>query len=407
MDRTLDCALAVSLARELRAARDELTGRWLERIAARVSLDRNEIFPSEDLLDHVPLLIDGIAGYLEDPAEVITADMPVLAKAIELGELRHRQGFSAYEILKEYEILGGVLFAFLSRIVEEINEPCTRSDLLACSHRLFRALSFIQQVTTTHYLGLSDELVREREDRLRGFNRTLSHEMKNRIGSLLGAAAMLREKPVQRDAEQLERFVEMVVSNAGGMHKVVEDLLTLSRTHGELRRQRNVLLPEAVTEVVRQLREMAASRRVAVRISPPLPPEEVNAGVVELCLSNYVSNAIKYADPTQPTNWVEVSGRVGHSEWGRELVIAVRDNGLGVPPEERNRLFERFFRSDQVVTRGIEGTGLGLSIVREIVHSVGGRAWAEFEEERGSTFLIALPLRRSADAVSPPPDSPQ
>ena len=123
---TSACPLATTLARRLRDARAELTARWLERIAARVAMDPNRVFPTDDLLDHVPLLIGGIADYLEDPAEEISADVPVMAKAMELGDLRHAQGFDVYEILKEYELLGGVLFSYLSNVVDAIDEPCTR-----------------------------------------------------------------------------------------------------------------------------------------------------------------------------------------------------------------------------------------------------------------------------------------
>lgn len=400
MDTTVDCSLATALAREMRREREELTRRWLERIAARVNISQDEIFPSEELLDHVPVLIDGIAAYLEHAADEISVDAPVLDKAIELGELRHTQGFSAHQILKEYEILGGVLFSFLMRSVEAIDQPCSRSDLLACAHRLFRAIFVIQQVTTTQYLSLAEERVREREERLRGFNRTVSHEMKNRLGAVMGAAQMLQEDYIQADAAQVERFAGMVNANATAMQGVLDDLLALSRTDNDQRRQRHVLLPEAVAEVVRQLREFAADRRVLVRVRAPLPREEINAAAVELCLSNYVANAIKYADRSQALSWVEIEGCVEVSEVGRELVVRVRDNGIGIPPHERGRLFERFFRSEELEEREIEGTGLGLSIVQDTITNLGGRVWAEFPEEGGSVFALSLPLRRMGDGAA-------
>lgn len=394
MEITVNCRLAVALAREIRDAREELTRRWLERIAARVNLDPNRVFPTDELLDHVPLLMVGIADYLEDPAQEISADVPVVAKAIELGELRYNQGFDAHEILKEYEILGGVLFAFLVRTVDAVEEPCTRSELLACAHRLFRAVSIIQQHTTGHYLRLSAEQVRERENRLRSFNRMVSHELKNRIGTVLGAAQMLQEEWIAANPEKRARFAGMVVQNTEAMQDVLQNLLELSRLDNDVRRQRNVLLPEAVGEVIRQLREMAQSRGVDVRVEGELPCIEVNAAAVELCLSNYVSNAVKYSDPSRAGRWVRVraSLRGDPGEHGCELVVEVRDNGIGVPEEARGKLFQRFFRAHGTVT-GVEGTGLGLSIVRETAESMGGRTWAEFGEE-GSTFALALPCRR-------------
>lgn len=165
----------------------------------RLTVDPNRVFPTDELLDHVPLLIEGIADYLENLVDYITADIPVVAKAMELGQLRHTQGFDAYEILKEYELLGGILFHCLVDAVGQIEEPCSRIELLTCTHRLFRAIAVIQQVTTTHFLRLNYERVREREERLCGFNRMVSHQMKNRIGAVCGANAMLQEEWIGGD----------------------------------------------------------------------------------------------------------------------------------------------------------------------------------------------------------------
>src|ERR1700741_1141915 len=76
MEISVNCRLAGALAREMRGAREELTRRWLDRITARVAIEPNQVFPTNDLLDHVPLLVDRIADYLEDPADEIAADAP-------------------------------------------------------------------------------------------------------------------------------------------------------------------------------------------------------------------------------------------------------------------------------------------------------------------------------------------
>jgi signal transduction histidine kinase len=397
MDLTATCPLAATLAQMMREQKTALAERWLDRISARVSLEPNRVFPTDELLDHVPLLIDGIAGYIESPSDEIAADVPVVAKARELGELRYAQGFDVYQILKEHELLGGILFSFLARSVDSIDEPCTRGELLQCAHRLFRAVQVIQQATTVHFLQLMTKQVAEREERLRGFNRMVSHELKNRVGAILGAHALLTDSflaPQERD-----RFLAMIGENATALNAVLEDLITLSRLDADVRRQRNVLLPHAVREVVRQLRAMAQARSVRLLIVEPLPAVEVNAAAVELCLTNYISNAIKYSDPGAPDRWVRIEAGVATSlstSGGCELVVRVRDNGLGVPDRERERLFERFFRAEDARTSGVEGTGLGLSIVRDTVESIGGRAWAEFDAQ-GSTFAIALPCRRAED----------
>jgi signal transduction histidine kinase len=395
MDINRPSHAAVVLAEQMREQRTQLTARWLERIAARVNLEPARVFPTEELLDHVPVLLVGIADYIEDPSDEITADLPVITKAMELGALRFDQGFDAAEILKEYEILGGVLFAFSSRVAAEEGRDWDAKDLLACAHRLFRAISVIEQVTTTHYLRSLGERVAEREERLRRFSRMITHELKNRVGATLGAGQLLQEEWLG-EAER-RRFAGMVADNAQEIQKVLENLTVLSRLDGERRRQRNILLPEVVAEVFRQLRELARAREVELRTQAELPRIEVNAAAVELCLSNYLSNAIKYSDPERLPRWAEVEAELSdagaHAEESCELVVRVRDNGLGVPEAKRPHLFERFYRAHEELTR-IAGTGLGLNLVQETAESLGGRAWAEFDQEVGAVFAFALPCRR-------------
>ena len=403
-----ECPLAGVLAQHLRASKRELTTKWLERITARVSLDPNRVFPTDELLDHVPLLIEGVADYVDNPAAEVGVDMPVVAKAMELGALRHKQGFDAYEILKEYEFLGGILFTFFSRTVETIAEPCEKRELMACGSRLYRAVAIIQQATMAHFLLLADKHVAEREDRLRSVNRVISHEIKNRIGAILGASTLLEEVPDLAPARRAE-LLEIIGRNAREMGHTVENVVVLSRAQNEDSRQhRNVRLPEAVKEAVRQVREAAQAAEIEVRINPDIPNLEVSAAVIELCVKNYLSNAIKYFDSSRAKRVVEISGSIEENEPGkREIVVRVCDNGLGVPVDKRDQLFERFFRAHESMSE-IEGTGLGLSIVRETVESQGGRAWAEYPGE-GTIFAIALPLRRAPDAAAsdkPAPGGP-
>ena len=395
---TTDCPLAVTLAERLRGERDALTGRWLTRIADRVALTPSRIFPSDDLIDHVPLLLLGIADYIEDPARPVLADTPVIAKAMELGALRHTQGFDEHQLLKEYEILGGILFQFLADAVEKIDTECTRAELVICAGRLFQAIAVIQQATTTQFLMLARAQIAEREDRLRTFNRALTHELRNRIGAAMGAAQIMEMPDI--DSMERQRLNGVVLRNVEGMRGVLDNLLVLTGVPVESRQQRHVHLPEAAQEAARQVRAAARARSVAIRIDPELPDVEVSAAAVELCLTNLLANAIKYSDPCAAERSVEVRGRlVVTDDTPQEVIVQVVDNGIGVPPEARARLFQRFFRAHEHTSPEIEGTGLGLSIIRDTVGGLGGRAWAEFPE-KGSVFAFSLPCRREADAAA-------
>ncbi|MDQ6828942.1 MAG: sensor histidine kinase [Gemmatimonadota bacterium] len=396
MDVEADCPLAAAIAERIRTSRTELTTRWLERIAARVSLDPNRIFPTDQLLDHVPLLLVGIADYIEDPSLIVSADGAVISKARELGALRHAQGFDEYEIMKEYEIFGSILFAFVQEIIDDIDEDCSRRELLACTRRLFHAITLIQQATATQYLQLMHEQLAEREQRLETFNRSLAHEFRNRVGAAKAAGQMLLLPDL--DGRKRDELAGVIVRSTNQLVVVLENLLQLSRVGApDQAVGRHVHLADAAAEVVRQLRTMAEASGVTVRIADSLPECEVDAAVAELALTNLVANAIKYSDPGKPDRWVQIAWHEAQAAGSRsdgaatnETVVEVRDNGLGVPEAARDRLFQPFYRAHDEGQTGIGGTGLGLSIVRETAESLGGRVFAEFPPE-GSVFGFTLP----------------
>ena len=118
-------------------------------------------------------------------------------------------------------------------------------------------------------------------------------------------------------------------------------------------------------------------------------------------LANLVDNAIKYSPDGGPV-------RVELEPNGSRLRFSVRDRGLGIPPSEQARIFEKFYRLDPNMTRGIGGTGLGLYICRELVRTMGGKIWVESVESEGPTFIVEIPLaegrdgqRRNKGATSP------
>jgi signal transduction histidine kinase len=394
--------LATELAERLRSAKDDLVRRWLDRISARVSISSRRLFPTDELLNHVPLLIEGIAGYLERPDNDIDSEAPVVAKAMELGALRHDQGFDAYEILKEHEILGAIVFAFLDECAEQLPENLPRRDFLACWQRISQAIELIRQATMSHFLRLSSEEVNDREERLRKFNRTVAHELKNKVHAIKSASSLIAETWVSGgDRKELDGII---AKNADGLKRVLANLESISRTADDSRHGKHVLLPEAASEAVRELREAAQSKGIEVRIAD-LPQIEVDAATVELCLMNYVSNAIKYSDAKKSDRWVAIEAAVepGTKPSDNEVVIRVCDNGIGVPADRREQLFQEFYRAHGDTVTDVDGSGLGLSIVRETLESVGGRAWAEFPEDAGSVFAFALPARRRDDTEGTEP----
>src|SRR4029434_9745166 len=174
----------------------------------------------------VPLLLLGIADYIENPARPVLAETPVIAKAMELGALPHTQGCDEHQLLKEYEILGGILFQFLSEAVSEVDAECTRAELVACAARLCQAIAVIQQATTTQFLMLARAQVAEREERLRTLNRALTHELRNLIGAARAAAQIMDMPDI--DSAERQRLNDVVLRNVESMRVVLDNLLVLT-----------------------------------------------------------------------------------------------------------------------------------------------------------------------------------
>ncbi|HKN57463.1 MAG TPA: sensor histidine kinase [Gemmatimonadaceae bacterium] len=394
---TYPLELAAILSDRLRAAKQELVTQWLNRITARVAISSKRVFPTHQLLNHIPLLIEGIAGYLKRPERDIDSKAPVVAKAMELGALRHAQGFDAYELLKEYEMLAEIVFAFLTETAETIPGKYSRREFLVCWERLGQAMELIRQATVSHFLRLFSAQINQRENRLRKFNRTVAHELKNNVTAIAAASTALAQAWV--DPTQRTEFEEIIARNAESLQRVLFNLESLSRTQADSRHCRNVMLPEAAAEAARELQDAAKAKGVQVQIADDLPPIEVDAAVIELCLMNYLSNGIKYSDSEKSERWVSVAATVQgpDTEHDREVVIRVSDNGVGIPADRREHLFEEFYRAHGDTVSDASGTGLGLSIVRETVESIGGRAWAEFPSNEGSVFALSIPSRRRED----------
>ena len=375
------------LASELRTAKAGITYRWLERVSERVTVERSEVFPSEELLNHVPLLIDAIADYMENPGDEGTAADHVIAKSSELGSMRYRQGFSPYQILKEFEILGGVLLSFLTETAARVVVDCPPEEVLMCAHRVQQAVAKIQQTTAARHLALADEQSHQREERLRSVNRILSGEVRERLGRATAAAREQRGNGAAEATEDLVAELEILGAQ-------LEQLASISQVEESSRRHRNVRLEGAVAEAVRRVRARAEEAGVPIRVRTPLPDVEVDGAGVELCLLAYLTNAIRYADRGVRDPWVEVSAHVDDEEG--ELVVEVRDTGRALPPGEHTSLFQRFIAGGDTVEEG--QSGLGLSFVRETAGVMGGRAWAErAEDPPGSVFALALPCRRRAE----------
>lgn len=378
-----------------------LADRWLTRLRGLLTVDPNEVFPSQELLDHIPSLIAEIALYLRAPAdEEIAANAAVIDKARELGSLRHSQQASVHQVLREYEILGELLEAFVVGETERLGLQPSAGACFELLRRLTRSIRTLLRTTVETFISEYVTTLEERNDRIKSFNRMASHELRSPLGTLTFAATLLNTDVVQADPERLTKVATVIRSNVDRLSWLVENVQRLARLDLsiDVPSQQHVELSTIATEVIRQLDEMAAAKDVTLRVAPGLPALVIDPARVELVLLNLVSNGIKYSDTSKSDCFVEIGSAPSADGPPYSCVIYVRDNGLGVPEGQRDAIFDRFFRAHGHLDRelGVTGTGLGLAIVAECVEALGGTIRCESTFGAGATFLIALPCEQPA-----------
>jgi signal transduction histidine kinase len=374
-----------------------LAKQWLRRLEEVLTVTANEVFPSEQLLDHIPLLVEEIAAYLSMPTDnEIAANAAVMAKARELGLLRHKQHATVHQLLNEYEILGEILETFL---IEETSRLALRPSLEECFqvlHRLTRAVRVLMRTTVDTFVSEYTTTIQEQAQRIQAYNRAASHELRSPIGTLMFAGALLDNDAIREDPRRLAKVAATVRSSAERLTWLVENLQRMARMGDALDvpSQQQVDLGALATDVARQLQAMAAARNVHLRVMPGLSTIVADPARVELILLNIVSNGIKYADTARTDSMVAIApvDQPAGSEDGT-CTICVRDNGLGVAPADLATIFDGFFRAHSHLDGelGNTGTGLGLAIVSDCVKALRGSIRCESVNGQGTTFYITLP----------------
>jgi two-component system phosphate regulon sensor histidine kinase PhoR len=222
----------------------------------------------------------------------------------------------------------------------------------------------------------------------RDFVANVSHELKTPITAVKGALETVLEGALQEDPEAARRFLEAAARHSDRLASIIDDLLSLSR----LEQQEDKALEKqetALETVARGAMQLCQAKAAARGIPLELQAEaglsaSINPQLLEQALTNLIDNAVKYSSPGSP---VLVSIRRA----GEGIELAVRDQGIGIPPKDLPRVFERFYRVDRARSREQGGTGLGLAIVKHIVLAHGGSVRARSEPGAGSTFTIELP----------------
>jgi two-component system, OmpR family, phosphate regulon sensor histidine kinase PhoR len=221
----------------------------------------------------------------------------------------------------------------------------------------------------------------------RDFVANISHEIRNPLASIQLLAETLIADACQ-NPEESRNLLQKILIEKDALRQLSQEMLDLSMIESgraPLKLKETRLLP-LVELTVERLAPQAAFKNLAINVEVP---EEINIladeAMIGRVLSNLLHNAIKF---TQQGTIIITAATVSHKE-GPLVKIGVHDTGIGIPPADLQRIFERFYKADRSRSKG--GTGLGLAIARHIVEGHGGQIWAESQEGRGASFYFTLP----------------
>jgi signal transduction histidine kinase len=217
------------------------------------------------------------------------------------------------------------------------------------------------------------------------FVANISHELRTPLTSVRMFAETLREGRAESPGEVRE-CIELLTSESERLSKLVEKLLDWSRIESgrrTLQRER-VEVPSLLEQIGEAYRAQQFPATYQTDLEPGLPEVSVDRDAIAQVVLNLLHNAVKYTGDQKRI-------RLRARRAGRSVAIEVEDNGPGVRQQDRKRIFERFYRGDDLLSRKTEGTGLGLAISKKIVEAHGGKIELETRLGEGSTFRVLLP----------------
>jgi two-component system sensor histidine kinase KdpD len=234
--------------------------------------------------------------------------------------------------------------------------------------------------------------VLQRTDQLRSaLLSSISHDLRTPLASIKAAAGSLQQRDVLWDDEARREFVGAIEREADRLNRLVSNLLDMSRIEaGVLHPDKEwYSLGELIQEVLDRLAPALEGRAVTIMVPPDLPPVPLDYLQIDQVLTNLVENAVHYTEPGTP---IEVT--VERS--GGEVLVRVADRGPGIPPQDLERIFDKFYRVGPGGLPGagprVQGSGLGLAVARGLVEAHGGRIWAANRPGGGAILTFTLPV---------------
>ncbi len=223
-----------------------------------------------------------------------------------------------------------------------------------------------------------------------------SHQLRGPLAALRLFCEMLLDQQVGKLTRMQREYLSNIQEAGQRMIQLVNALLSVARLETERVRVKptSIELEDFIEDIIAREQSLIGVKPCTISLEKPafkLFPVSVDPDLLRQVLENLIENAVKYS----PAERCVVTIGVKRREEMNDVLIWVRDQGIGIPKDAQGRIFEKFFRADNAIKLDAQGSGLGLYIVKMITESAGGKLWFESEEGKGSTFYVTIPIKEA------------
>jgi K+-sensing histidine kinase KdpD len=313
------------------------------------------------------------AVIIEDLSKYTDADLSFLRT----GGYRSFAGISLTIVGESIGILG---------VVTDFNN-CFSQNNMELLTGIGREIAIAVRNAQLYEEASSAKALRELDTMRTEFLANVSHELRTPLAVIKGSANSLLQPDVIFDEETRREFLVSIDKDADILTRLVDDLLMISRLEADALQvtKKPHKLDDVIYGIEDRLNNITMKHHLKINIPNDFPMVELDEVRIGEVLTNLVENAVKFAEDNTS---ITIDARLD----GKEVIISVTDEGIGIPPELHQKIFERFFQGSGRKAGRRKGAGLGLAICQGIVETHGGRIWVESQNGKGSKFSFSLPV---------------
>ena len=283
-------------------------------------------------------------------------------------------------------VMGLIIIASIIAVYTVATRYITDPSLVSLAILFLTAILFIIAVIITQ----SFERIAEASRMKTEFISIVSHQLRSPISNLKWALEFLMSGRLGKIEEKQVDYFRILKENSARMTELVNDLLTVSRLEtGRLPlKKKETSLEELVKKLIAEFEPLCRASKIEIKleVQPNLPKALIDSSQIRLVIENFLDNAIRYS---RDMGKVEVN----IEKRGRNIYLAVKDSGVGIPKEDQKFIFQKFFRAANILGHWTKGSGLGLYIAKYVVKNSGGKIGFQSKENKGSTFWFTISIK--------------